>query len=218
VATAVLDIDGTLVDTNYHHAVAWFRAFRQHGFVLPLWRIHRHIGMGSDQLFAALAGEGFDSRQGDEVRAAEKVLYAELIGEVQPLTGARALMEDLKGSGHTVILASSAKTEELEHYLTLLDARSLADDWTDSGDVARTKPSPDLVLAALEKAAAAPKDAVLIGDSTWDCRAAKTARVKSIGVLTGGFSEGELLDAGASRVFTSVEELRSRLEETVLRV
>ena len=156
--------------------------------------------------------------QGDEVRAAEKVLYAELIGEVQPLTGARALMEDLKGSGHTVILASSAKTEELEHYLTLLDARSLADDWTDSGDVARTKPSPDLVLAALEKAGAAPKDAVLIGDSTWDCRAAKTARVKSIGVLTGGFSEDELLDAGASSVFTSVEELRSRLEETVLRV
>ena len=95
--TAILDIDGTLVDTNYHHAVAWFRAFRQQGFVLPLWRIHRHIGMGGDQLVAALAGEGFDREHGDEVRAAEKVLYGELIGEVQPLAGARALMEDLKG-------------------------------------------------------------------------------------------------------------------------
>jgi HAD superfamily hydrolase (TIGR01509 family) len=218
VATAVLDIDGTLVDTNYHHAIAWFRAFRQQGFVLPLWRIHRHIGMGGDQLVAALAGEGFDREQGDEVRAAEKVLYAELIGEVQPLTGARALMEDLKGAGHRVVLASSAKSEELEHYLTLLDARSLADDWTDSSDVARTKPSPDLVLAALEKAGAAPKDAVMIGDSIWDCRAAKTARVRSIGVLTGGFSEPELLDSGASKVFESVEKLREGIGETVLRV
>jgi HAD superfamily hydrolase (TIGR01509 family) len=215
---AVLDIDGTLVDTNYHHALAWFRAFRQYGFVLPLWRIHRHIGMGGDQLVAALAGEGFDREQGDDVRAAEKVLYAELIGEVQPLTGARALMEDLKGSGHTVVLASSAKTEELEHYLTLLDARSLADDWTDSGDVERTKPEPDLVLAALDKAGADPKDAVMIGDSTWDCLAAKSAKVRSIGVLTGGFSEGELRDAGASAVFESVEKLRSGLDETVLRV
>src|SRR3954447_13691977 len=217
-ATAVLDIDGTLMDTNYHHAVAWYRAFRAHGFVLPLWRIHRHIGMGGDQLVGALAGDGFDREHGDEVRAAEKVLYTELIDEVQPLAGARTLMEDLKASGHTIVLASSAKPDELEHYLTLLDARSLADDWTDSGDVARTKPAPDLVVAALEKVGAAPKDAVMIGDSTWDCRAAKTARVRSIGVLTGGFSEAELVDAGASKVFDSVEKLRAGIEETVLRV
>src|SRR3954471_17305518 len=217
-ATAILDIDGTLVDTNYHHAIAWYRALRAYGFVLPLWRIHRHIGMGGDQLVAALAGEGFDREHGDEVRDAEKVLYVQLIDEVQPLTGARALIEDLKGSGHVVVLASSAKPEELEHYLSLLDARSLVDDWTDSGDVEKTKPEPDLVLAALEKAGADAKDAVMIGDSTWDCRAAKAAKVRSIGVLTGGFSESELLDAGAGKVFASVEELRSGISETVLRV
>src|SRR3954464_14469549 len=216
-ATAVLDIDGTLVDTNYHHAVAWYRAFRVHGFVLPLWRIHRHIGMGGDQLVGALAGEGFEREHGDEVRAAETVLYAQLMGEVQPLPGARALMEDLKAAGHAVVLASSAKPDELEHYLTLLDARSLADDWTDSGDVEHTKPAPDLLVAALEKAGAAAKDAVMIGDSTWDCKAAKAAGVRSIGVLTGGFSEAELLDAGASKVFSSVEDLRTHLEDTVLR-
>ncbi|RKQ93898.1 HAD superfamily hydrolase (TIGR01509 family)/HAD superfamily hydrolase (TIGR01549 family) [Solirubrobacter pauli] len=217
-ATAILDIDGTLVDTNYHHAVAWYRAFRAHGFVIPLWQIHRHIGMGGDQLVTALAGEGFDREHGDEVRAAEKILYTQLIDEVQPLTGARALIEDLKGGGHTVILASSAKPEELEHYLTLLDARSLVDDWTDSGDVEQTKPEPDLVLAALEKADADAKDAVMIGDSTWDCEAAKRAKVRSIGVLTGGFSETELLDAGAEKVFTSVEELRKHLDVDVVRV
>jgi HAD superfamily hydrolase (TIGR01509 family) len=216
--TAVLDIDGTLVDTNYHHAVAWFRAFRQYGFVLPLWRIHRHIGMGGDQLVAALAGEGFDAEQGDDVRAAEKVLYAELIGEVQPLEGARKLIEDLKGNGHTVVLASSAKSDELEHYLTLLDARSLADDWTDSSDVEKTKPEPDLLLAALEKVGGDAKDAVMIGDSVWDCRAAERAGVRSVGVLTGGFSEQELTEAGASKVYRSVDDLRQSLDETPLRV
>lgn len=216
-ATAILDIDGTLVDTNYHHALAWFRAFRQQGFVVPLWRIHRHIGMGGDQLVAALTGEGFDETHGEQVRAAEQVLYRELIGEVQPLEGARALMEDLKGSGHTVVLASSAKSAELDHYLTLLDARPLADAWTDASDVAATKPAPDLLLAALEKTGAAPKDAVMVGDSVWDCKAARSARVRAIGVLTGGFSEQELLDAGASKVFASVEDLRSGLDDSVLR-
>ncbi len=217
-ATAILDIDGTLVDTNYHHAVAWYRAFRAFGFVLPLWRIHRHIGMGGDQLVATLAGEGFDREHGDDVRAAEKVLYMQLIDEVELLTGARALIEDLKGGGHTVILASSAKPDELDHYLTLLDARSLVDDWTDSGDVEQTKPQPDLVLAALDKAGADAKDAVMIGDSTWDCEAAKRAKVRSIGVLTGGFSEQELLDAGAEKVFVSVAELRKHLGADVVSV
>jgi HAD superfamily hydrolase (TIGR01509 family) len=217
-ATAVVDIDGTLVDTNYHHALAWYRAFRAYGFVLPLWRIHRHIGMGGDQLVAALAGEGFDREHGDAVRAAEKILYLQLIDEIEPLAGARALIEDLRAAGHAVVLASSAKPEELEHYLTLLDARSLVDAWTDSGDVETTKPAPDLVIAALEKTGAAAKDAVMIGDSTWDCLAAKAAKVRSIGVLTGGFSREELLEAGASKVFDTVEDLRQGLEDTILRV
>jgi HAD superfamily hydrolase (TIGR01509 family) len=206
------------VDTNYQHAVAWYRAFRSFGFVLPLWRIHRHIGMGGDQLVAALAGEGFDREHGDDVRAAEKILYLQLIGEVELLAGARALIEDLRAAGHAVVLASSAKPEELEHYLTLLDARSLVDAWTDSGDVEATKPAPDLVVAALEKTGAAPGDAVMIGDSTWDCLAAKAAKVRSIGVLTGGFSREELLEAGASKVFDTVEDLRQGLGDTILRV
>jgi HAD superfamily hydrolase (TIGR01509 family) len=142
----------------------------------------------------------------------------ELIHEVVPLQGARELIEDLKGNGHTVVLASSAKTEELEHYLTLLDARTLADDWTDSSDVAATKPEPDLVLAALEKVGAEAEQAVMIGDSVWDCRAAQRAGVRSVGVLTGGFSEQELSEAGASRVCASVEDLRHNLDATPLRV
>jgi HAD superfamily hydrolase (TIGR01509 family) len=211
---AILDIDGTLVDTNYHHAIAWYRAFLQSGKVLPLWRVHRHIGMGGDQLVAALAGDDFEAEHGDDVRAAEKVLYMALIEEVRPFADARALLEHLKAQGHTVVLASSAKPDEVEHYLDLLDARDLADGWTHSGDVEQTKPEPDLVTAAIEKAGGAP--AVMVGDSTWDCEAARRAGIDTVAVLTGGFSEGELEEAGASGVYASLSDLLAHLDATPL--
>jgi HAD superfamily hydrolase (TIGR01509 family) len=211
---AILDVDGTLVDTNYQHALAWYRAFRQHGVVLPIWRIHRHIGMGGDQLVASLVSEAFDEEQGDDVRAAEKALYLSLIDEVQPLEGARELITDLRESGHAVVLASSAKSDEVDHYLELLDARGVVDGWTTSADVEATKPEPDLVAAAVEKAGGGK--AVMVGDSTWDCESAKRAGLKSIGVLMGGFSERELLDAGAECVFESLVALRQNLGETPL--
>jgi len=211
---AILDVDGTLVDTNYQHALAWFRAFRQHGVVLPIWRIHRHIGMGGDQLVGSLVSEAFDEEQGDDVRAAEKALYLSLIDEVQPLEGARELITDLRESGHAVVLASSAKADEVDHYLDLLDARGVVDGWTTSADVESTKPEPDLVAAAVEKAGGGK--AVMVGDSTWDCESAKRAGLKSVGVLMGGFSERELVDAGAECVFESLVALRRNLAQTPL--
>jgi HAD superfamily hydrolase (TIGR01549 family) len=211
---AILDIDGTLVDTNYQHTLAWYRAFKLHGIVLPIWRIHRHIGMGGDQLIADLCGDDVEREQGDDIRAAEKPLYFEMIHEVQALEGARELIEDLKETGHAVLLASSAKPEEVDHYLDLLDARELADGWTTSGDVEKTKPEPDLVQAAVDKAGGG--EAVMVGDSTWDCIAAKRAGVETLAVLTGGFSEQELKEAGALRVFESIQSLRSSLSETSL--
>ena len=213
-ATAILDIDGTLVDTNYHHAVAWFRAFRQHGHIVPIWRIHRHIGMGGDQLIAALLSTEVEEREGEDIRAAEKALYLALIDEVQPLRGARELMQDLRDRGRPVVLASSAKPNEVDHYLELLGARSLVDGWTTSADVESTKPEPDLVAAAVEKAGGGK--AVMVGDSTWDCESAKRAGVKTVGVLMGGFSERELLDAGATCVFDSLVSLRRNLAQTPL--
>jgi len=214
-AAAILDVDGTLVDTNYHHAVAWYRAFRQQGIVLPIWTIHRHIGMGGDQLVEALAGPRVEREQGDDIRAAETALYLAFIEEVEPLEGARLLIRDLKLRGHAVVLASSAKATEVDHYLDLLDARELADAWTSSADVEETKPEPDLVHAAMDKAGG-EDDAVMVGDSTWDCEAAKRAGIETIAVLTGGFAEQELREAGASSVFQSIEELRRALDETPL--
>jgi HAD superfamily hydrolase (TIGR01549 family) len=213
-ATAILDIDGTLVDTNYHHALAWFRAFRQHGELLPIWRIHRHIGMGGDQLIGSLCGDEIEREKGDDIRAAEKVLYMELIDEVEPFAGAKELIGELKRAGHAVVLASSAKSDEVDHYLDLLDARDEVDAWTDSSDVESTKPEPDLVHAAMEKVG--NSEAVMVGDSTWDCEAAQRAGIETIAVLTGGFSEAELRDAGAAVVFRSIDELRERVRETPL--
>src|SRR4051794_20992197 len=211
---AILDIDGTLVDTNYHHAIAWHRAFCEHDIVLPVWQIHRRIGMGGDQIVAELAGERVEEELGDEIRDAEGGFYGELIDEVRPLEGSRQLIVELKDRGHPVVLASSAKEDEVEHYLDLLDARDLADEWTTSADVEATKPEPDLVHTALEKAGR--KEGVMIGDSTWDIEAAKRADVETLAVMTGGFSAAELRDAGAAAVYESVVELRDALDGTLL--
>ena len=211
---AILDIDGTLVDTNYHHAIAWYRAFRQHDVKLPLWQIHRGMGMGGDQLIAHLAGDEVEESKGDDIRAAEKALYLAFIEEVEPFEGAREFIAELRERGLTVVLASSAKANELDHYLDLLDAREIADDWTSSADVETTKPAPDLVEAAFEKAGT--KDAVMVGDTPWDIKAARRAGIDTIAVLTGGFSADELRDAGAAEVYESIDELRQRIADSAL--
>jgi HAD superfamily hydrolase (TIGR01509 family) len=216
-ALAILDIDGTLVDTNYHHTLAWFRAFARFDIVLPIWRIHRHIGMGGDQVVPALCGDGTERERGDDIREAEGEEYGKLIDGVRTMDGARELITALKDLGHTVVLASSAKPDEVDHYLDLLDARELADAWTTSADVAATKPEPDLVKAAIDRVGAAAQDAVMVGDTPWDVKAALGADVRTLAVMTGGFAEPELREAGALAVFESVAELRDRLDETPLR-
>jgi HAD superfamily hydrolase (TIGR01549 family) len=211
---AILDVDGTLVDTNYHHALAWFRAFREHGIVLPLWRLHRHVGMGGDKYVAAVAGEDVEERLGDELRERWEALFDEVIDETEPLAGARELIADLKRLGHTVVLASSAVEKHVDAFVDKLAARELADGWTTKDDVEASKPDPDLVRAALDKAGT--DDAVMIGDTPWDIEAARKCGLETITVVTGGYSEQELREAGAAAVFESLEELRRRLDETPL--
>jgi HAD superfamily hydrolase (TIGR01549 family) len=209
---AILDVDGTLVDTNYHHALAWFRAFREQGIVLPLWRLHRHVGMGGDKYVAAVAGDEVDERLGDELRERWEELFDEVIDETEPLAGARELIADLKGSGHAVVLASSAVEKHVDAFLDKLGARDLADGWTTKDDVEASKPDPDLVRAALHKAGT--DDAVMIGDTPWDIEAGRKCGLETITVVTGGYSAHELREAGAIAVFESLEELRARLDET----
>jgi len=205
----ILDVDGTLVDTNYHHALAWYRAFRRFEVTLPLARLHRHMGMGGDQLVAEVAGNDFESEHGNDVRDAEKEEFGALIGEVAALEHATELMGALGDAGCSLILASSAKEEEIEHYVELLGAGDVP--YTTSSDVEQTKPDPDLVVAALEKADG-DGPALMIGDTPWDCEAAQRAGVPMVGVLLGGFSEQELREAGAKQVYTALRDVMGDLD------
>ncbi|WP_028066730.1 HAD family hydrolase [Solirubrobacter soli] len=212
----VLDVDGTLVDSNFQHALTWHRAFARHGRAIPAWRTHRAIGMGGDQLVPALAGEEWAAEHGDAVAETEAALFGELIGSVAPLPGARAFLETLKERGHAVVLGSSAKQSDLDVFLDVLDARRLVDAWTVSDDVEQTKPEPDIVHAALAKLGN-PGDGVMVGDSVYDIQAAHAAGLPAIGLLTGGFGAQELRDVGAEYVYEDLLELLAKLDESPLR-
>ena len=212
--TAVFDVDGTLVDTNYHHALAWSRAFRRYDVTRPLWWIHRAIGTGGDTLVAHVAGQQVEDAHGDDLRDAWVEEFDRLVSEVQPFEDARVLLEDVKARGFRVVLASSGKSKHVEASLDLLDGKSVADAWTTSDDAEHSKPEPDLVRVALDRVDGA--SGVMIGDSTWDCVAAGKLDVPTIAVRTGGFSVAELTEAGAIRVFDSLRELRENLDDTLL--
>jgi len=209
---AVLDLDGTLVDTNYHHALSWYRAFRRFEITIPVWRLHRHVGMGGDKFVAAVAGDEVEDRHGDELRDTWEQLFDEMIDEVAPLEGVRGLVVALKDRGHEVVLASSSVQKHFDRFIDLLEIRDDVDGWTTKDDVEASKPEPDLVQAAMGKVKS--DQAVMLGDTPWDVEAARKAGVETVCLITGGFSEHELLEAGASAVFESLVELRAHLDET----
>jgi len=179
-----------------------------------MWRVHRHIGMGGDQIVQAIAGEEVEREHGDSLRNASHEEFMRLRDECIPLEGAHELVVELKDRSLVVVLASSAGQDDLDHFLDELEVRDLVDGWTTADDVERTKPEPDVIHAALERAGT--RDAVMVGDSRWDIEAAANAGLETVCVITGGFSEQELRDAGAAAVFESVEDLRRRLDETPL--
>jgi HAD superfamily hydrolase (TIGR01549 family) len=206
---AVFDVDGTLVDSNYQHVLAWHRAFARYDVVRPLWQIHRHLGMGGDQLVPTVAGEDVEKACGSELRDAWKEEFDELIGQVAVVPGARDLLQEVKEQGCPLVLASSGKPDHVEHFLDLLDARSVADAWTTSEDVENTKPEPDLLAVAVEKLDVSA--AVTFGDATWDALAARRLGLPAVLVRTGGFGADEMGDAGAAEVYDSLEEVRAQL-------
>jgi phosphoglycolate phosphatase-like HAD superfamily hydrolase len=210
---AIVDVDGTLVDSNYQHVVAWEEAFRANDVFVPNWVIHRHVGMGGDQLVEAVAGDDVERDRGDRIRDGHTEAFEPFLKEIEAFPDARHFLEELKRRGHSVALATSAKGNELERYLELLGAEDLVDGWTKAEDVERTKPHPDLLHHAMDIVG---EEGVLIGDSRFDAEAAKRARVPMIGLLTGGFGEEELLDAGAVSVSSSLEQLLSAYDDTPL--
>ncbi|MFB8757599.1 HAD family hydrolase [Streptomyces sp. NPDC059852] len=214
---AVLDVDGTLIDSNYHHALAWYRALRSVGEIWPVWKLHRLIGMGGDQLVTALGGEDLERRVGDRAREQQGREVDALLDEMAPLPGARDLLLAIKERGHRLVLASSGKERHVDAFLDKLDARDIADDWTSSADAEASKPAPDLLHVALEKLGA-PSDAssVMIGDSVWDVEAAKRAGMPAIVVRSGGFGDDELRNAGAIALYDTPGDLAKALDDTPL--
>ncbi|KUL75508.1 MULTISPECIES: HAD family hydrolase [unclassified Streptomyces] len=214
---AVIDVDGTLIDSNYHHALAWYRALRSVGEIWPVWQLHRLIGMGGDQLVTALGGEDLERRVGDRAREQQGREADALLDEMAPLPGARDLLLAIKERGHRLVLASSGKERHVDAFLDKLDARDIADDWTSSADVEASKPAPDLLHVALKKLGAPPDAAsVMVGDSVWDVEAAKRAGMPAIVVRSGGFGDDELRDAGAIALYDTPRDLVKALDDTPL--
>jgi HAD superfamily hydrolase (TIGR01549 family) len=213
IEAVIFDVDGTLVDTNYQHAIAWFRAFRRFDVSPAIWRIHRAIGMGGDQLVKAVAGDDVEARHGDDLRSAWTEEFAVFLPQVQPFAGAQALLAEVKQRGLSLVLASSGEREHVEHYLDLIGGRELADAWTTSEDAEQTKPAPDLIETAMKKMDTS--NAVMIGDSVWDAEAAERAGIGTLAVRTGGFSVDELESAGAKKVYDSLEDLQADLDSVV---
>jgi HAD superfamily hydrolase (TIGR01549 family) len=211
---AAFDLDGTLVDSNYQHSLAWFRAFRAYDITLPIWRIHRSIGMGGDQIVAELAGDDVEKRLGEDLREKWTEEFNLMIDEIVPFAGARDLLSAAQERGFRVVLASSGSAKHTDHYIDLIGARDLIDAATTSDDVQSTKPAPDLVRVAVEKVHG--QRGILIGDSTWDCQSAGKAGAKSYALRTGGFSTEELQAAGAAGVYESLTELIEDLDNTAL--
>ncbi len=216
-AIAVLDIDGTLVDSNYHHALAWYRAWRSVGETVPVWRLHRLIGMGGDQIPTAIGGDDLERRLGEQVRQRQAEEADLLLDEMAVLPGARELLVAVKQRGHQLVLASSAQERHVKVFLDKLEARDLVDAWTSSADVKTSKPAPDLLHVALKKVRApAGALSVVVGDSVWDVEAAKRAGMPAIVVRSGGFGDDELRQAGAVALYDTPGDLAKALADTPL--
>ncbi|MEU9048556.1 MULTISPECIES: HAD family hydrolase [unclassified Kitasatospora] len=213
---ALFDVDGTLLDTAYFHALAWWQALRQHDRTVPTARVHRAIGMGADQLLDHLLGEDRDHGDDDAITAAHDALYAAHWPAITPLPGAADLLHACAARGLRVVLASSASERELTVLRRALDADDVIAAATTADDVAATKPAPDLVRAALDRAGAAPRDTVFVGDTVWDIAAADRAGVPCVAVESGGFSAQELLGAGAAEVHRDTAELLADLDSSLL--
>ena len=214
---AVVDIDGTLIDSNYQHALAWYRALRLVGETYPVWRLHRLIGMGGDQVVAAAGEQDLERRVGDQAREQQGREVDALLEEMAPLPGARDLLVAIKERGHRLVLASSGQQRHVDVFLDKLDARGIADDWTSSADVEASKPAPDLLQVALKKLGApSGVPSVMVGDSVWDVEAAKKAGMTAIAVRSGGFGDDELREAGAIAIYDTPGDLAKALDDTPL--
>ena len=207
----LLDLDGTLVDSNYFHVEAWWRALSGKGHTVPMARIHRLVGMGADQLLEELLGQHEEA-----VEDAWQREFAGLRDEIRALPGAADLARALKEREATVVLATSGKPDDVDELRRTLDADAWIDAAVNSSEVESSKPAPDIFARALELVGAEPGEAAVVGDTVWDVQAAAACGVPCVAVTCGGISAGELEAAGAAAVYRDPEQLVAGLDRSPL--
>ncbi len=207
----LLDVDGTLVDSGYIHALAWWRAFVEHGCQVPTAWVHAMIGAGSDVLMRELIGE-----ERDDVQETRTRHFDALKEEIRAFDGSGDLIRAIHAAGAKAVLATSSEKENLDALLATIDADDAIDGVVTASDVDEAKPCPDVFLAAMEKAGADPTSAIAVGDTVWDVEAAAGAGLQCVCVLTGGIGRLELEEAGAVAVYRDVADLLDHLDQSPL--
>lgn len=218
IRAAIFDLDGTLVDSNELHVLAWQETFRHFGKEIPVERLREQIGKGGDQYLPVFLTEQEMREFGKEVDAYRgEVFKKKYLSQVRPFPRVRELFERLRGDGKKIALASSGKEDEVEHYKKLLGIEKLVDSMTTADQVAHSKPKADVFIAALRTLGnLQPQDAIAIGDTPYDVEAAKKIDLPIIGVLCGGFSETALRDEGALAIFRDPADLLERYYQSPL--
>lgn len=212
----LFDVDGTLVDSNEAHVDAWAVAFRQAGHPQEVDDIRLQIGKGGDLLVPALLPQASEDQRKAIAEAQGRHFKSAYLAHIKPFPGARGLLQRVKESGRTIILASSAKKDEVEHYLRLLEAEDLVDAVTSADDVDASKPEPDIFEAALDRAGVGPDAAIVVGDTVYDVDAARRVGLATVGLTSGPYDFAQLKDAGALAVFADVADLLSGFERSPL--
>ncbi|MCU1548737.1 MAG: family hydrolase [Arthrobacter sp.] len=213
-AAVLFDVDGSLVDSTYLHTIAWWQALRQAGYEVPMARLHRLVGMGGDKILATLLPPDRDTSGDEAIMSSHAALFAVFWPVLRPFDGARELLARCHDTGLAVALASSARDKDLEVLRSTIGADDYIDAATSSADAKESKPSPDIIVAALEAVGIAAADAVFVGDSVWDVYAAGELGIPTIGLSCGGTSETELRDAGAVEVYESLTALLANFNES----
>jgi HAD superfamily hydrolase (TIGR01509 family) len=211
----LFDVDGTLVDTSYLHTVTWWQALHEYGFEVPMAVIHRAIGMGSDKLIGHVLGEDAD-RDDKRLASAHLDLYAAYWERLRPQPGAADLLRAVARRGLRVVLASSASARELDVLRRVLDADDVVDAATSADDADASKPEPDILAVALERARLSPDRVVLVGDAVWDVYAAQRAGIACVGLTCGGVSAAELREAGAVETYPDPAALARALDDSTI--
>ncbi|MEQ4564628.1 HAD family hydrolase [Paenarthrobacter sp. CAP02] len=211
----LFDVDGTLIDSSYFHAMAWWQAFRREGLDIEVSAIHRRVGMGGDKLIQSLVPDCTDEMQ-EDLKSAHGAVFSTFWPTLRPFDSARDLLAACSDAGLAVGLASSAQQRDLDVSRHLLDAGSSIDAWTSSNDAEESKPAPDILVACLEKLGVDPEDAVFVGDAVWDVKAGAAIGVPVVALTCGGISEAELRDAGAAEVYDNPQHLLEHLETSLI--